>query len=224
MVDFKVNLQGGDSSRFRNKNAYPTLKNGSTLNNERMMDMPRLEVGQVIPEFTVRTADRENLSLHAMLKEQKKTVLWVLRYIGCTTCRYDVDLIAKNYEKFLEKNAQVIVVMQSDPAIVRRDLAGYDYPVQIICDQEQEIYKTLEIPAAADRDHFISKSIGNMAKLGVRMAVVKASGFVHGDYEGNEQQLPALFILDDSGNVLHAHYAAHFVDMPSLEEVLELLP
>jgi peroxiredoxin len=188
------------------------------------MDMPRLEVGQVIPEFTVRTADRENLSLHAMLKEQKKTVLWVLRYIGCTTCRYDVDIIAKNYAKFLEKGAQVLVVMQSDPAIVRRDLAGYDYPVQIICDQEQNIYKTLEIPATETKEQFISKSIPNMAKLAVRMAVVKASGFVHGDYEGNEQQLPALFILDDTGKVLYAHYASHFVDMPSLEEVLDLLP
>ena len=186
--------------------------------------MPKLEVGHVIPEFTVRTADRENLSLHAMLKEQKKTVLWVLRYIGCTTCRYDVDIISKNYDRFLAKNAQVLVLMQSDPAIVRRDLTGYDYPVQIICDPEQHIYQTLEIPAAPDRDHFISKSIGNMAKLAARMAVVKASGFVHGDYEGNEQQLPALFILDADGKVLHSHYAAHFIDMPSLEEVLALLP
>ena len=46
---------------------------------------------------------------------------------------------------------------------------------------------------------------------------------MHGDYEGNEQQLPALFILDEAGTALYANYAQDPMDMPSLDEVLEML-
>ena len=50
-----------------------------------------------------------------------------------------------------------------------------------------------------------------------------ACGFSHGDYEGNEQQLPAMFIVDEDGTVLYAHYARSIMDMPSVDEVLAML-
>ena len=53
-------------------------------------------------------------------------------------------------------------------------------------------------------------------------AAAKA-GYTHGDYEGNELQLPALFIVDEDGTVSYAHYAKNIADMPGVQEVLDLL-
>ena len=51
----------------------------------------------------------------------------------------------------------------------------------------------------------------------------KAYGFEHGDYEGNELQLPAMFIVGKDGTVEFAHYAKGIVDMPVIDEVLAKL-
>lgn len=46
---------------------------------------------------------------------------------------------------------------------------------------------------------------------------------VHGAYEGREQQLPALFVLDQTGTAKYVHYAENSIDMPSVEEVITVL-
>jgi hypothetical protein len=62
-----------------------------------------------------------------------------------------------------------------------------------------------------------------VAKLQAKIEKIKASGFVHGKYEGDENQLPALFITEPGGKVLYAHYAANSIDMPTVDELLEKL-
>ena len=82
-------------------------------------------------------------------------------------------------------------------------------PYHIICDYNQEIYNSLDIKRTATKEERQPTDEADKAKLAAKMEKVKASGFVHGDYEGNEQQLPAMFITDDRGNVLYAHYAKY---------------
>ena len=45
----------------------------------------------------------------------------------------------------------------------------------------------------------------------------------HGDYEGEELQLPALFIVDNEMNVTFAHYGKAAGDVPDIEKIAELL-
>ncbi len=179
--------------------------------------------GDKFPNFTFETESAQGLTTDGVVKDAEKTVFWVLRYIGCTTCRWDVHQIMLNYDKFKALGAQVYVVMQSDPAIVRRDLEGYDMPYHIICDYKQEIYSTLQIRATETREERQPTTEEGKAKQAEKMAKVKASGFVHGDYEGNEQQLPAMFIVDKEGTVEFAHYAENAIDMPTVDETLEIL-
>ena len=47
--------------------------------------------------------------------------------------------------------------------------------------------------------------------------------FVHGDYEGDELQLPALFIVNEKGVVEYANYAEDIMDMPKVDDVLNML-
>lgn len=180
--------------------------------------MSRIQVNDTMPDFTFNTAYKNHQQLSEVLKG--KTIFWVLRYIGCTVCRYDVHMIAKRYDEFQNKGAQVYVVMQSDQKHVQNDLASSDttLPFEIICDPEMNIYKTLEILPAESMEALAG---GVMDQLKEKAAKARETGFSHGDYEGDEQQLPAMFIVDEKRNVLYAHYAKNIMNMLSIDEVLE---
>ena len=182
--------------------------------------MARININDSFPEFIFNTVYENDLNSKEVLKG--KTVFWFLRYIGCTVCRYDVHMIAKRYDEFKNKGAQVFVVMQSDREHVRNDLESTNtvLPFSIITDPEQKIYELLEIKAAESMDELKQ---GVEDKLKEKAAKARENGFVHGDYEGNEQQLPAMFIVNEDGKVEYAHYAKNIMDMPSIDEVLELL-
>ena len=54
-------------------------------------------------------------------------------------------------------------------------------------------------------------------------AEAKKLGLEHGAYEGNELQLPAVFLLDRGMNVVYAHRAKNAGDMPEIADLLAKL-
>lgn len=188
--------------------------------------MAKLNVGDKMPNFTFNTQKRDGVTIEEAVKGKKKTVFWVLRYIGCTVCRYDVHVLSQRYQEFLDKDAQVFVVMQSDPEVVRKNLEGSPIPVplEIICDTDMNIYKTLEIGVWGEPG---SKPVITdptvIERLQAKGAAAAAAGFSHGQYEGLEEQLPAMFITDDQGVVTYAHYGKDIMDMPVADDVLAML-
>lgn len=185
--------------------------------------MGRISVGEKFPDFTFNTATEKNKTISGLL-HSGKTVLWVIRYIGCTVCRYDIHLLTERYDKIAAKNAKVAVVLQSDPAIVREELKDCPAPFDIICDTDMNIYKTLEILPAESMDALVdAANPAVMDALKKKGDAARARGFSHGKYEGNEQQLPALFILDQDGRVIHAHYGKNIMDMPTVDALIEML-
>ncbi len=186
--------------------------------------MAKLNVGEKMPNFTFNTQKRTGVTIEEAVKGKKKTVFWVLRYIGCTVCRYDVHVISQRYQEFLDKDAQVYVVMQSDPQVVRDDLAKSPIaiPIEIICDTDMNIYKTLSIETWGEPGSKPVFDEAAMAKIQVKGAAAEA-GFTHGQYEGLEEQLPAMFITNDQGVVEYAHYGKDIMDMPVVDDVLAML-
>lgn len=182
--------------------------------------MSKVRVNETFPVFEFSTAYEDDLNSRDILKG--KTIFWFLRYIGCTVCRYDVHLLQQRYEEFTEKGAQVYVAMQSNRDHVRKDLESTDtkLPFSIICDPEMKIYKLLDIVPAESME---SLKLGVEDALKEKAGKARAQGFIHGDYEGDEQQLPALFIVDEDGTVEYAHYASNIMDMPLIDDVLSLL-
>ena len=64
-----------------------------------------------------------------------------------------------------------------------------------------------------------------MIGLGTFAKISDASklGFKHGEFEGDELQLPAVFVTDKSGKVLFAHYGKTISDTPSPAELLAIM-
>ena len=105
------------------------------------------------------------------------------------------------------------MVLQSDPAVLREQTGPDHYPFAIICDPEQALYRRYHVCPAL--------SMERMADIRVleKIGQARAAGLVHGRYEGNELQLPAVFLLDKNNTVLKAHYAAKAADLPDMEQL-----
>lgn len=179
--------------------------------------MSKLSVGDHFPDFSVITSHAVNTCISSLADGQPVMILF-LRYIGCTVCRMDVHDFIHAYAKFQEKGVGLLLVMQSKPEIVQRDLANEDLPFPIICDVSQDIYKELDVVPAKSMAELVGD--GREAMMN-KLSAAKEAGFDHGDYEGNEQQLPAFFYLDKDLTVLDLHYAKNISDIPSPDELLE---
>ncbi len=176
----------------------------------------KLEVGNKMPDYIVDTPYERGISLSNLLSDNKTAILF-LRYAGCTLCRFDMMILKDEYEKIKESGGKVLIVLQSDPDKLSKEIEKEFYPFDIVCDPSQELYKQLEIKPANSQEEMIGPdSLEKLAKL-------QSSGLTHGDYEGNEMQLPAAFVVDKELNLTYAHYAANITDMPDVDEIAQLL-
>ena len=151
---------------------------------------------------------------------EPKTVIWALRYIGCTVCRYDIHMAAKRYSEIQAKGAKIVFMLQSDKNLLQEELKDSPLPFDIICDPSMKLYQALDIEPAQSMEALVGDRLDDLKAKG---AAAAAAGFSHGKYEGNEQQLPAMFIVDKDGIVEKAIYAENIVGLPTLDELLTIL-
>ncbi len=175
---------------------------------------------QQFPDVAVDTFYGGKQHISAMLNAKGKTVFWFLRYIGCTVCRYDVHLFMQHYTQIQEKSTKIYIVMQSTKEILNKELGGIKLPFDLICDPTMKLYHTLNILPAVSMEALLGN---NPEKLQAKSAAAAKAGFSHGQYEGDEKQLPAFFIVDAQQKILLAHYAKDIMDMPTIDELLAML-
>jgi len=180
--------------------------------------MPRLTAGGKMPSFTFSTPFETGRTMAETANRVKgKTAVVFLRYFGCTLCQYDMRQFAAEYSGIAATGGQLIVVLQSDPAKLAKELKLEDFPFEIICDTEQKLYRDFEIaPAKSKMEMADAKTLKKLAK-------VTLSGLRHGDYEGDELQLPAVFVVTPDLTVVHVHYGKAAGDVPTPKELTELL-
>ena len=181
--------------------------------------MPRVKEGEQFPVFPVDLLYAGKKS-SAELFTASRTVVWCLRYIGCTVCRYDIHVAAKRYAEVEAKGAQIVFMLQSDKKLLKEELKDVPLPFDIICDPGMEIYQKLDIRPAESMEALLGDQLAALQEKG---AAAAEAGFSHGKYEGDEQQLPAMFIVDQNGIVEKAIYAETIMGLPTLDELLEIL-
>ena len=180
--------------------------------------MARLVKGDKFPDFTVDTVYEKGLTIKD-ITGGKPTMFWFLRYMGCPPCRLDVHLLTQKKPELDAKGVNIVVVMQSKPEIVQRDMIDKILPFHLICDTEAALYKTLELgerkPGWQD-----TMTEEDKVKQRYKAEIISQLGIVHGEYEGNEEQRPAFFYIDGDMTVIEAHYGKYTSDMPLADEAL----
>ena len=177
--------------------------------------MSKVKVDDILPDFKVTTNIHDDVQLSNLIS--RKTIFWIIRYIGCTVCRYDVHLLSVNYNRIKDKGYDLFVVMQSDKEHILNDLKDVKLPFEIITDNKMEIYKTLEINPALSKDELAQ----DKEALKDKVTKARSLGFKHGDYEGDELQLPALLITDENLKLTYVHYGKDIMDMPTVDKLIE---
>lgn len=182
-----------------------------------MTETKKLAVGEKMPDFTYKTPFAENQNLIDTVKKASKTAIVFLRYFGCTLCQLDMHELAKNYADITSNGGQVLVVLQSKPEGIASQITKDTFPFDIICDPEASLYKRFAIEPATSK--LKMASLGTISKINK----AKKAGFTHGEYEGDELQLPAAFVLTNDCTITYAHYGKNVSDLPTPSELKELL-
>ena len=182
--------------------------------------MPKLHVGEKMPDFAYETPFEKGLTIgRAAGRVKGKTAVIFMRYYGCTMCQYDIHLFKTQHDKIAATGGQMLVVLQSDPARLAAQVKPGDLPFDIICDPDQALYKAFDIQPAVSKEAASDEQ--TIAKRAERDAYpVK---FVHGEYEGNELQLPATFIVEPDLTITFAAYHKGNGGVPSPDELAALL-
>jgi peroxiredoxin len=185
-------------------------------------------VGSIVDDFNFVTPWKGEKNFYAVSGGKKK-VLFFLRYYGCNLTQLEFHHIAADYGKFREKGAEVYVATQSNTQILRPQIKEEEIPFEILCDPEGTIYRLFDIgylhigffmrglSGTPPRDPKFEK------QLKEKLDEATALGIVHGVYEGCEQQLPAVFVVDENQKILFAHYSEDLTDLPTTDELMKYL-
>lgn len=175
-------------------------------------------------DFTFDTPFEKGLKLSDYVKKQKYTFVIFLRYFGCTSCQIDMIDLAAAYNDFKAKDAQVLVALQSRPDIAGAGSEKFDLPFDIICDPDAKIYKLYQVESAGSKEGLLNLELADAAaRFSAKVERRQALGLEHGEYEGDEYQLPGYFLMDSQMNLIAQHRAKSIGDMPLAEEYLELI-
>lgn len=180
--------------------------------------MGKLTPGEKLQDFTYDTAFAEDCRIsEAVNKAAGRTALVFLRYYGCTLCQLDMRRFAKEYEKIHAAGGQMLVVLQSATEKLKPQLTEHPFPYDIICDPAGALYEAFGIECAPSM-----KKLAD-AKTVLKMGKAVFAGLKHGDYEGKELQLPAVFVVDHELTLSYVHYGKSAGDVPEPETLAKLL-
>nr|WP_325229896.1 redoxin domain-containing protein [uncultured Oscillibacter sp.] len=180
--------------------------------------MVRYKAGDILHAFLYDTPFDRGLDLAKTARQVPgNTALVFLRYYGCRLCQYDMRQFAENYPLIAETGGQLLVVLQSDPVALRQQTDPGELPYELVCDPEQRLYRGLGIAPAPSKE-----ALGD-ERTDKKLRIIEQSGLQHGLYEGNELQLPAVFVMTPHLSLTHVHYGVSAGDVPTPEELAALL-
>ncbi|MPM02955.1 hypothetical protein SDC9_49214 [bioreactor metagenome] len=175
----------------------------------------KLNVSDTMPNFSFQTPSQNCMNLKDAVGG-KKTIVAFLRYFGCRATQVDLIDFTKGYQKLSDAGAGLLLVLQSDPKLLSQVFKNHPAPFTVAADPEQKLYHELEIAPAETKEILLGES----EKWEAKKKRIAKLGLVHGEYEGEELQLPAVFVVDPGLKVLYAYYGKNIADVPGVEELL----
>ncbi|WP_010280486.1 redoxin domain-containing protein [Bacillus timonensis] len=181
--------------------------------------MAQLQKGMQAPNFSFESPWVKTNTLSDVL-EDKTTILVFLRYYGCPLCQLDIQTLAKGYEKFKENNAQVLVVLQTEASLLKDQIGENGMPLTLVCDPDHEIFTLYDVQPGKTQEDLASEEVFKKINIARDLGITK----LENNGKQNELQLPATFIINPNGELEFVRYGTNAADIPSVTELLELIP
>jgi peroxiredoxin len=176
--------------------------------------MNRLQKGSFAPNFHYQTHFDTESKEYFIESQDKKSILFFLRYVGCLVCQLDIKRINDNLSSFRNKNTEVFVVLQSTNESIETYMELQQIDFKIVSDTFSKIYNSYAVKKGNLFQFLSPKSIPKVIKS-------MKYGFRHGKFEGEETQLPAVFIVDENHKITYCYYGKSISDLPSIDVLLQ---
>jgi thioredoxin-dependent peroxiredoxin len=176
--------------------------------------MKKLHSGDFAPNFLYESPFDKTSREYFAECQNKKSVLFFLRYVGCLVCQLDIKQINDNLASFRDKDTEVFVIIQSSIESIESYHKVQNFDFKIVSDPSSKIYASYAVQNGNLLQFLNPKSIPRVIKS-------LRYGFKHGKFEGKETQLPAVFIVDKSHKITFEYYGSYMSDLPTIQEILE---
>jgi peroxiredoxin Q/BCP len=153
----------------------------------------KIKVGDKAPLFKIESYNAGMIDLSELIGEQK-IVLIFSRYFGCPICQLDFNILLESVPEIKEKGAKLLYITQSGEKVAQEFITKYNVDFPIIPSSKKELYAEYGLGLM---------NAGAAAKVRSKFKEATEKGFVHGEYEGWENQGPAQFVIGEDGNILH---------------------
>ncbi|MFH1539321.1 MAG: peroxiredoxin-like family protein [bacterium] len=179
----------------------------------------KLRPGNEAPDIYTVDANGVQLGLPDY-RGMRSVVLVFLRYVGCPICRLALQDLKKNYAKFEEKDAEVVVFVQSPLESIEKAGGAAQFPFRLVADPEGEYYELYGVGSGK-----LGVSCASMLAPKTVARAVKATlkGHMQGKKEGNQWQLPGDFIVGRNGILKLARIGKNMGDNLTAKELLAYL-
>lgn len=168
-----------------------------------------VQKGAQAPNFTLKNAVGEDVSLYSKLKEGPVILTW---YRGgwCPFCNITLSYMQESIDKFRKKGAQVIAITP-------------ELPDSSLSTKEKH---ALEFEVLSDVGNVVAQQYGIVYTLKPEVANILQKKFDIYAYNGDESnQLPlaANYIIDQNGTVQYAFLDAEYRNRAEPKEMLKVL-
>ena len=153
----------------------------------------KIKVGDRAPQFKIESYNAGLIDLSGLIGKQK-IVLLFSRYFGCPICQLDFNILLEAVPEIKEKGAKLLYVTQSGEKVANEFIEKYNVDFPVIPSSKKELYAEYGLGLM---------NAGAVTKVRKKFKEATERGFVHGDYEGWENQGPGQFVIDEEGNIIH---------------------
>lgn len=153
----------------------------------------KLKVGDKAPLFKLDSYNAGTIDLGELIGKQK-IVLIFSRYFGCPICQLDLNILMESVPEINNKGAKLLYITQSGEKVTQEFIAKYKIEFPVIASSKKELYAEYGLGLMNEEA---------VKKVKSKFKEATERGFVHGDYEGWENQGPGQFVIGEDGNILH---------------------
>ena len=172
----------------------------------------KLQPNEAAPDFSIKDVNGNNVKLSDY--RGKKVFLSLSRFAGCPICNLNFHEVQKNADYLRSKGLVILSVHESGQKIMQDFIKDETIYGVMIPDPDAKIYDLYGSERSWGKfiKGFMSGA-GGKAMAGMKLFKNKVSS------EGNKDRIAADFLIDESGNIVTAHYGKYAGDRLAIQDI-----
>ena len=123
----------------------------------------------------------------------------------------------RNKNSFAKAGARVVLVGMGTPSESAEFAEKFKVPFPIVADPQKKLYRRFELKQMSTLGFFSP----SLALKGVAAIV---GGHSIGMPQGDVRQLPGVFIINTTGEIVYSHFSSNPADHPDAKTIIAALP